>query len=237
MTGNPLWLSRLRIRPEPDVRRLAARLMPDDDEGARAGAQHQLVWDVFADDPDRRRDFLWREVGVGELMALSSRPPLPGTALFAVESRPFAPVLQVGDALRFTLRANATTGSPGSKADGRRGARFDVAMAALHAVPTGARAEVRDGVAAEAGVAWLRRQGERAGFALPENDELIVSGYRVVRIRRGGDSRGSAATFGVFDFEGVLAVTDPGSFLAAVARGFGRAKAFGFGLMLIARAV
>lgn len=236
MTGDPLWLSRIRIRPEPDVRRLAARLMPDDDEGARAGAQHQLVWDVFADDPDRRRDFLWREVGPGDLMALSSRAPAPGTALFAVESRPFAPALRPGDAIRFTLRANATTGAPGSKADGRRGARFDVAMSALHAVPKGARAECRDAMAAEAGTAWLRRQGERAGFALPESEATVVSGYRVVRIRRGSGGRGAAATFGVFDFEGVLTVTDPEPFLAAVARGFGRAKAFGYGLMLIARA-
>jgi len=236
MTADPLWLSRIRIRPEPDVRRLAARLMPDHDDGARAGAQHQLVWDVFADDPDRRRDFLWREVGPGDLMALSRRAPTPGTALFAVESRPFAPALRAGDAIRFTLRANATTGAPGSKADGRRGARFDVAMAALHAVPSGTRAEVRDALAAEAGAAWLRRQGERAGFALSEDEGPVVSGYRVIRIRRGGGGRGAAITLGVFDFEGVLAVTDPGAFIAAVARGFGRAKGFGLGLMLIARA-
>ena len=237
MTGNPLWLSRIRIRPEPDVRRLAARLMPNDDDGARAGAQHQLVWDVFADDPGRERDFLWREVGPGDLMALSSRPPLPGTALFTVESRPFEPALRVGDACRFLLRANATTGAPGSKADGRRGARFDVAMAALHQVSKGARAEVRDALAADAGTEWLRRQGERAGFALPAAEGPVVTGYRVARIRRGRGGRGATATFGMFDFEGILTVTDPELFLAALARGFGRAKAFGCGLMLIARAV
>lgn len=236
MTTDPLWLSRIRIRPEPDVRRLAARLMPDDDEGARAGAQHQLVWDVFADDPDRRRDFLWREAGPGHLTALSRRAPLPGTALFQVESRPFEPALSAGDRLRFILRANATTGAAGSKAEGRRGERFDVAMAALRAVPKGERAEVRDAIAAEAGTAWLSRQGLRAGFILPGAAQPVVTGYRVVRIRRGAGGSRAAATLGVFDFEGVLEVTNPAALVAAIGQGFGRAKAFGFGLMLIARA-
>jgi CRISPR system Cascade subunit CasE len=40
----------------------------------------------------------------------------------------------------------------------------------------------------------------------------------------------------VLDFEGVLEVTDPVRFLAALANGFGRARAFGCGLMLIRRA-
>ena len=42
--------------------------------------------------------------------------------------------------------------------------------------------------------------------------------------------------FSVLDFTGVLEVRDPAAFLAAIARGFGRAKAFGCGLMLIRRA-
>jgi len=37
------------------------------------------------------------------------------------------------------------------------------------------------------------------------------------------------------DFEGVLAVTDPQRFLERIAEGFGRARAFGHGLLLIRR--
>jgi CRISPR system Cascade subunit CasE len=40
---------------------------------------------------------------------------------------------------------------------------------------------------------------------------------------------------GVLDFEGMLVVEAPELFLASVAQGFGRAKAFGCGLMLIRR--
>lgn len=233
---DPLWLSRIRLRPDPDVRRLAARLMPSDDEGARAGAQHHLIWDVFADDPDRRRDFLWREEAPGRFMALSRREPPAGTALFNVDSRSFEPALAPGDRLRFLLRANATTGEAGSKAEGRRGRRFDVTMAALHDVPSGARAERRDALAVEAGTAWLKRQGERCGFALAKDAPSPVNGYRVLRIRRDERKRGNIATLGILDFQGVLEVTEPALFVAALAQGFGRAKAFGLGLMLIARA-
>ena len=40
----------------------------------------------------------------------------------------------------------------------------------------------------------------------------------------------------IVEFEGVLTVTDPQRFLISLGRGFGRAKAYGCGLMLIARA-
>jgi CRISPR system Cascade subunit CasE len=42
--------------------------------------------------------------------------------------------------------------------------------------------------------------------------------------------------FGVLDLAGTIEVTDSDAFLAALAQGFGRAKAFGCGLMLIRRA-
>ena len=63
--------------------------------------------------------------------------------------------------------------------------------------------------------------------------EVGVDGYETVRIPRAG---GQPAQFSVLDFEGVLEVTDPMRFLAALVNGFGRARAFGCGLMLIRRA-
>ena len=41
--------------------------------------------------------------------------------------------------------------------------------------------------------------------------------------------------FGILDFLGTIEVTEPDQFLEALHRGFGRAKAFGCGLMLIRR--
>ncbi|MDX2120628.1 MAG: type I-E CRISPR-associated protein Cas6/Cse3/CasE, partial [Gemmatimonadota bacterium] len=50
------------------------------------------------------------------------------------------------------------------------------------------------------------------------------------------DRPGAPMQIGVLDLEGTLYVTDPSAFLGALGAGFGRAKAFGCGLMLIRRA-
>jgi CRISPR system Cascade subunit CasE len=81
------------------------------------------------------------------------------------------------------------------------------------------------------GLAWLRRQGLAAGFDF--NDEDVgVDGYEPLTIRGNGKS---AVKLTVIEFDGVLTVRDPDIFVAKVARGFGRAKAFGLGLMLLRR--
>ena len=43
-------------------------------------------------------------------------------------------------------------------------------------------------------------------------------------------------SFSTLDFDGILTVNDPAAFLLALSRGFGAAKAYGCGLMLIRRA-
>ena len=50
------------------------------------------------------------------------------------------------------------------------------------------------------------------------------------------DQTRRAIELGVVDLEGILQVGDPELFLGALRKGFGRAKAYGFGLMLIRRA-
>ena len=84
------------------------------------------------------------------------------------------------------------------------------------------------------GAAWLARQGEAAGFCLDRRPRS-----RTTRSRRfpaiAGQRRGQPQ-FGILDMTVVLEVTDPAAFLARLAGGFGRAKAFGCGLMLIRRA-
>lgn len=261
----PMYLSRARLRRDVPAAALR-RLLVADDAAPRTAAAHQLVWTLFADAPDRRRDFLWREAEPGMFYLLSSRLPEDHHGLFAVDPpKPFAPALAAGDRLAFVLRANATVARQAEgKArarDGRvRGGRCDVVMDALRGADddrAGARRTVLDGAAH----AWLRRQGERHGFALDPlptsasavavhsfdddegGDELTgggaagrfrVAGYRVLRVDRGG--RAARLQLGVLDVEGVLTVRDPAAFIAALGTGFGRAKAFGCGLMLVRRA-
>ena len=85
--------------------------------------------------------------------------------------------------------------------------------------------------------AWLARQGMAHGFA--PADGVAVDSYETVRVPRDPgvrQRRAEALRFGRLDFTGLLTVGDPVRFLAAVASGFGRARAFGCGLMLIRRA-
>jgi CRISPR system Cascade subunit CasE len=220
-----LYLSRLRLSRKPSARALDAILNPEG-PGLRLDAHHRLLWAAFADNPDRRRDFLWREERPGEFLTLSARPPAPGELFEEPEVKDFAPCLGRGDRLAFALRANATR-------DRRGVGRVDVVMDALHTLPQGDRAHERMAVAQREGAAWLDRQGDAAGFRLIGAE---VGDYSVMALpgHRGG--RKDQPQFGILDMSGLIEVIDPAAFGSRLAEGFGRAKAFGCGLMLIRRA-
>jgi CRISPR system Cascade subunit CasE len=222
-----LFLSRARLRQDAPLAALA-RLMVPEAAAARAAAGHHLIWSLFADGPDRRRDFLWREERPGEFLALSAREPTDPHGLFHLESKPFEPALSPGDRLGFALRANPVVAR--SAVPGQRGKRHDVVMDALRNLPKGERAAARPEKVIEAGRAWFARQGTAHGFRAEEG--VGVDGYARLRIPR----EGKEAVLGVLDLQGVLVLEDPPAFLAALATGFGRGRAFGCGLMLIRRA-
>lgn len=240
-----LYLSRATLAPSPAATALRALIDPiegpahdrlhDPARGRIMDAHHRLIWALFADDPDRRRDFLWRAEGKGRFLILSSRPPaMDGAGLFVPpEIKPFAPELRAGDRLGFALRANATRTR--KVVPNARAMRVDVVMDALHALPSGresdARREARLAAAQTAGADWLKRQGESAGFQLAD---FAAADYSVVPLPTHTGAR--KRQFGIIEMTGRLTVTDPGVFLGYLARGFGRAKAFGCGLMLIRRA-
>ena len=227
---NAAFLSRVALRRDAAVQAIAGLLVPQG-EGRQHGAAHQLLWTLFGDTPDRRRDFLWRQTEPAHFMVLSAREPVDAHGLFEIESRAFAPVLKAGERLRFLLRANATVDR---KTPGRaRSQRHDIVMDALHGIPSGQRAPARDGVVPPVVASWLTRQGARSGFC-PDADGLSVESCDVLRVPRASGT--GMATFGVVDMTGELCITDPALFVPALLGGYGRARAFGCGLMLIRRA-
>lgn len=225
-----LVLSRIALRRDGSTAALARLLVPEGGAAPRSAAGHQLLWSLFADSPDRRRDFLWREEGPGRFLTLSAREPVDGHGLFHLDSKPFEPALLAGDRLRFMLRANPVVAVPGAR--GERGKRADVVMHKLSALPREDRPAAREAIIPEAGRAWLARQGEQHGFT--PDDAVAVDGYETLRLPRPGGQR--PVRYSVLDFEGALTLRDPQAFLARLAQGFGRARAFGCGLMLIRRA-
>ena len=240
------WLTRLRLKRDVPAAALARVLLPDD-PSERCQTAHRLLWTLIADDPDRRRDFLWREErpgrgssGRGGFLVLSEREPVDAHGLFDMDPpKAWAPVLADGDRLAFSLRANPVVTR---KDDAGRSRRHDVVMDRLREVAKDQRAELRDAAMREAGQAWLDRQANEHGFAvLAEEDEhteekrplLRIDGYEQLQIAR---PRGKPARLSVLEFDGVLGVEDPDRFVRSLHRGFGKAKAWGCGLMLIRRA-
>ena len=169
-------------------------------------------------------------------MILSQRPPVDPLGLFDIDSKTFEPALNQGDRLSFSLRANPVVARKGalSREDHdqrKRGKRVDIVMDALKSVSPTQRASVRDEIAAKSGTAWLEKQGLASGFTLP--CPPLIDGYCQVPVER---RKGQPAGFSVLNMSGILEVRDPAAFLARLPKGFGSAKAFGNGLMLIRRA-
>ncbi len=215
---------------------------------------------LIVDAAGKNRLFLWREKSPGEYYILSRTPPQNGHDLFSLETQEFNPSLSSGDVLRFSLRANPVVTRKNARAESspkrdgkgrKRGSRCDIVMDALteysgakgrrDAEGRTIRAQMRPEATEKAARFWIEEQGRKAGFALvnkPGDDGVFLSAsnYETVRIPRiRGQSYAPSATFGVLDFEGLINVTDPALFLDRLPCGFGKAKAFGCGLMLIRR--
>ena len=230
------YLTRARLNRRASSGALASLLCPRDADTA-LDVHHRLIWSLF---PARKcaRDFLWRATRRTEFLVLSRRRPCENELFEPLQVKTFAPVLEVGDRLRFTLRVNATKHrlAPRRGRIGPAGYRTDIVTDALlrlrehrrHVderghVPRTERRATEKAVAAE----WLARQGEKSGFAV---ENIGVESHLRRHLRRPG---GRDATIGILDLTGTVRLTDVEAFTARLHHGFGRARAFGCGLMLI----
>ena len=229
-----LYLSRLALNKDASARALIPLLNPSE-PGQAADAHHRLIWLVFSDGSSRTRDFLWRYEGNGRFMTLSARKPQVHDLFQEPETKEFNPKLQSGDRLHYVLRVNATKMRRvvvDPREHKRKSKREDVVMNLLYKEPpsAGGRAGARNRVAAEAATAWIESQAAKKGF---QQCSTVTEGYSTLKL---GHRRGEGATFGILDLSGKIKIKDPVVFLSALAQGFGRAKAWGCGLMLIRRA-
>ena len=178
---------------------------------------HQAVWKVFPGRDGAPRNFLTRLDRLREdfrLLIVSHAEPLRPSWCPA-ENWGTKPILESYFSRRryiFQLCANPTK-KVASKPDGtltKNGRR----------VPLSRREEL---------VEWICRKGERGGFAVDSTTLRTFSRGREYFERQGKRGLHSAV-----EFEGVLTVTDPEKFRETFQRGIGSAKAFGFGLLVIA---
>jgi CRISPR system Cascade subunit CasE len=240
MSTGDLFLTRLTLKRTPEISALIGTLAPKD-EGEAAETGHRLVWSVMPasvrlrseaerSGGETRATMLWRREEAGVFYVLGPKPEQT-SSFFDIETKPFDAALAAGDRLRFLLRVHPTVDRrTGGRATRRRS---DIVMDLLHAVPKGARAPLRHEKAHQAAEDWMRRRGEADGFV---PGEVVVEGYHVQVLKRPQGGRGKPQGIGILNLRGALTVTDPERFLMRLGAGFGRAKAFGCGLMLIRRA-
>lgn len=231
-----MYLSRVRVATEGLDRKALLALTAGDAYG-----NHQLLWQMFTDQQERK--FLFRQEieqeqlslgldprGLPLFYVLSEEPPTSVPGLLQAETKMMAPRLREGDALTYRLRANPTVAR--KKGGQGRSVRHDVLMDAKKQCQNAGVADSSDIKAhmdAAAGD-WLAQRAINAGFEL--SAEPLVSGYRQHVIRR----KGQEIRFSSIDYEGVLTVSAPEKFAQTLNQGLGRSRAFGCGLMLVKRA-
>lgn len=180
---------------------------------------HQRIWQAFGGRDGQSRDFLVRvdrkEEAFRVLILSGSAPEKPDwcpTDCFG--TKPIPDDFFAHPRYRFSLLANPTKKLRVDNADGSR-------------KKNGRRAPL---VKREELVAWLQRKAEAGGFTINADSLRTVPRGREF-FHKDSTSRG---THSAVEFQGELRVTDLVSFRAAVANGIGSAKAFGFGLLVLA---
>jgi len=178
-----------------------------------AYAWHQTLWHAFPGMDGKPRNFLTRVDRRGdnfEALILSPEPPEP-QPWGQWDTKPIAESFFQHERYRFSLRANPTQMRVVRDAEGNRRKH-------------GRRTGVFDPVQLRQ---WVTRRLQQAGcrievvsFDPPVRETFCRKGKTLIQVR--------------VDFRGVLRVVDRHRFVEAAVCGIGRARAFGFGMLLLA---
>ncbi|MBU4304882.1 MAG: type I-E CRISPR-associated protein Cas6/Cse3/CasE [Candidatus Omnitrophica bacterium] len=188
-------------------------------------ALHQTVWDLFGDNPDRRRDFLYRLDFVGRVplvYTVSSRAPNNAKGLWRIESKDYAPRLETGMKIGFSVRINPTI-----KRDGKR---HDVVMDAKYkarANDSNREVSIQELIADLCG-RWFEKRAQQNGFKILQ---FRADGYQQIRFNKA--KGGKPVRYSIVDITGALEVIDQKLFGNVLFEGVGPEKGFGCGLMLV----
>ena len=222
-----MYISRIQVKRGPELFRLTQSDIRDS-----LYAAHQLLWKVFPRDADAERDFLFRQedrAGLPCFFVVSERWPM-NDALFKIESKDYAPQLEVGQRLAFSLTANPVVAR---KVEGRKkSTKHDVWMDARKEAKNLGLSQDKWAAHCEAKTCqWLIDRSESLGFEI-EEEQFRVDGYYQHQFHR---RKGKPIRFSSVDFNGLLTVVDPNRLRQTLFEGVGRSRAFGCGLMLVRR--
>jgi CRISPR system Cascade subunit CasE len=185
---------------------------------------HQVLWKLFPGHEQAERDFLFRveqmQNGVGTNLLLQSTltPQSHEQGPMLLAKREFELIVPIGQRLRFRLRANPIkTIKDSSKGTVEKKSKLytkTVRVPLIHE---------------EQQQAWLGRKLQN--FAHLET--LIIQPEPVLYFRKPKENCSGKIQTVLFD--GILTVTDTTAFIKQQEQGIGPAKAFGCGLLSVAR--
>ena len=222
-----MLISRVRLRPD------AAEKKEFWEHVDSAYHMHSLIWDLFTDGPERKRDFIYRQDevhGIPAFFCISDRVPNDRKGIWIVEPKPYAPVMKKDQVFSFVLRANPVRAK---RDDEHKQHRHDVVMEAKTSLKEKQGVLPREAdIVQEAGFVWLAQKGEANGFSI-RGEDIRADGYLQHRFKK---TKGNhEIRISTIDFTGLLTVTDPDAFIRALFAGIGPAKGFGCGMMMIKR--
>lgn len=220
-----MFLSKITLQNSPQASLELAKLANNGVYSA-----HQLLWTLF--EGVEKRKFLFREeIGAGgkpEYFVLSTVQPTANHAVVNVQSKSFQPQLISGQRLGYKLRVNPTICITDSEGKSKR-----------HDVLMHAKKQLKDTTRTPADISIIMQQAAHNWIA--DEKRLSAWGIQLDALpemisytqHKSKKRTGQQVQFSSVDFQGVLTIKEPEVFLSQYAKGFGRAKALGCGLMLI----
>lgn len=165
-----------------------------------------------------------------EFYVLSKTEPQANLPIFSSVTKVFEPKLDKGQRLSFKLRVNPTVCVKG---EGGKQRRHDVMMQAKYSVKN----ELLDAQKLkmhmeQAAIGWLSNEKRLDEWGITLDCQPAIDGYTQHKVQK----KRHQIQFSSVDYQGMLTVKDPLKFINQYAKGFGRAKGMGCGLMMIKRA-
>lgn len=188
---------------------------------------HQLLWGLYSDSPDKKRDFIYRVQFEREwptFYVVSKSLPIDLKDIAEIVSKPYHPKLHREQTLHFSLHANPQITT--KRADGRS-VRFDVVQHAVKG-PKKKADKITAELIQSVGQEWLQARAEKNGFIL---NQVVAHNFKQERLSK--RSQEKPITYSTLDYEGLLTIIDPELFLKTLYQGIGAAKGFGCGLLMV----
>jgi CRISPR system Cascade subunit CasE len=219
-----VYVSNIRIN---DDRVIAPVVFQRAEVGRALAPEHHLVWSLFGRD-DKDRTWLYRRLTDRALRIVSTKAPSssPYATVIATREQNYD-WLELGARLLFKLRANAVK----RVIMNGKTRKVDVVMHALHPLSSEQRRDQREEITHAAYLDWIQRQGEAHGFTVDKEVFQVVAHYRERIPRR----RAAPIFISCGELVGMLKVTDPAALRTCLVEGLGASRAFGCGLLEVAR--